>query len=181
MKVMYYIAVLPPQVLREEIRTFKTEILRKFGSGHALRSPAHITLQMPFHFEEDEESRLVNALRDLAQHQEAFDCTLEDFGHFGNRTVFIEVHPNEDLSDLRKSLQNLLRDRFNFNAKKLPQRFHPHITIANRDLEADRFDACLDTFRSRSYRRTFEIDAFALLKHRGDHWEVYREFPFREG
>lgn len=180
MKTMYYIAVLPPETIREEIKTFKTEVLRRFDSGHALRSPAHITLQMPFHYEEDEEAQLINALELLVRDEDKFSCELEGFGHFGNRTVFVEVHPNKELTSLRQRLQALLRKKFGFNSRKLPERFHPHITIANRDLAPEKFNSCRETFEGKTYRRTFGITTLALLKHKGDHWEVYREFPFRE-
>lgn len=178
MKIMYYIAVLPPEDIRNEIKTFKTEVLEGFGSGHALRSPAHITLQMPFHFEEADELQLTTALTSLAALHHNFSCTAEGFGHFGDRTIFVTVTPNPSLSTLRVNLQGMLQKTFGFGDKKLPKRFHPHITIANRDLTPEQFTACWDAFRDRTYKRKFDISRIALLKHRGDHWEVYREFPF---
>ncbi|MBL7471909.1 2'-5' RNA ligase family protein [Robertkochia sediminum] len=178
MKIMYYIAVLPPEDIRSEIKVFKEEVLQDFGSGHALRSPAHITLQMPFHFEEAQESQLITALASLAKSHHNFSCTAEGLGHFGDRTIFIAINPNTTLNNLRINLQVMLRETFGFGDKKLPQRFHPHITIANRDLTPERFPACWDAFRDRTYTRDFGITGIALLKHRGDHWEVYREFPF---
>lgn len=180
MKIMYYIAVLPPNEIREEIKVLKLEISKKFNSRHALRSPAHITLQMPFHFEEEKEEVLLHSLTLLAMGQIPFNCTLNDFNHFDQGVVFIDVIPNEKLRSLRTSLQDHLRAHYNFSEKKLSKRFHPHITIANRDLPAKRFPACWEAFKDRNYRRSFEVKAFSILKHRGDHWEVYREFPFSQ-
>lgn len=178
MKTMYYIAILPPNEIREEIKDFKLEISRNFKSSHALRSPAHITLQMPFHFEEEQEALLLNSLTQLAGDQIPFDCTIKDFDHFDRRVVFVDVLSNKELRSLRTSLQDHLREVHGFSEKKLPERFHPHITIANRDLSADRFPPCWEAFKNRKFQRSFEIKAFSILKHRGDHWEVYRDFPF---
>ncbi|THD69491.1 2'-5' RNA ligase family protein [Robertkochia marina] len=180
MKTMYYIAVLPPNEIREEIKAFKLEISKEFKSSHALRSPAHITLQMPFHFEEEQEALLLNSLTLLAGEQTSFNCSVKDFDHFDHRVVFVDVLPDKELRSLRTSLQDHLREVHSFSDKKLPERFHPHITIANRDLSADRFPDCWEAFKDRKYRRSFEVKSFSILKHRGDHWEVYRDFPFSQ-
>lgn len=180
MKVMYYIAVLPPEHIRAEIRGFKLEVSKKFNSKHALRSPAHITLQMPFHFEEEIEASLLHSLTDLAATKTPFNCTIRDFDHFDERVVFADVIPNAELRSLRFALQDHLREVHNFTEKKLPKRFHPHITIANRDLTADRFPGCWEAFKDRSYRRSFDVEAFSILKHGGDHWKVYGDFSFRQ-
>lgn len=180
MKTMYYIALLPPEAIRQEIKDLKTDILNRFGSGYALRSPAHITLQMPFHFEAEEEPQLIEALERFTRNRTGFTCDLHGFGHFEKRTLFVEVVPNDHLANLRSDLQKLLGDEFGFGPKQLPERFHPHITIANRDLSEDNFEPCWALFRNRIYQRSFVAKHIAILKHRGDHWEVYREFPFTD-
>ncbi|WP_224488465.1 2'-5' RNA ligase family protein [Robertkochia flava] len=178
MKVMYYIAILPPSTVREEIRVFKEEVRSRFQSQHALRSPAHITLQMPFHFEEMKETALIRALTALSATLTPAYCELKNFDHFGDRVIFVDVVPNPALTAYRKQLQEMLRTSFGFSDSKLPERFHPHITIANRDLTAEKFEPCMLVFKDRSYYRSFRMEGLALLKHRGDYWEVYREFPF---
>ena len=45
---LYFIALIPHTGLREEIREIKERMRDEYGAGHALKSPAHITLQMPF-------------------------------------------------------------------------------------------------------------------------------------
>lgn len=177
---MYYIAIIPPEGLAAEIREFKEEIRRDFASKHALRSPAHITLQMPFHYEEGEEQHLLSSLHGFAATLEGFECRLKNFGNFDNRVIFVDVESHPLLSSTREQLQEVLRTQFGFSEKKLPRRFHPHITIANRDLRPELFPACRDAFTGRSFEKTFPVQSFWLLKHRGDHWEPYREFPFSQ-
>lgn len=180
MKTMYYIAVLPPEDLRKEIKSFKEEVWRDHDSKHALRSPAHITLQMPFHFEEDLEEQLLKGLQALSEKFEPFDCKLKNFGHFDDRVIFIEVCNNPDLKQLRDTLQQYLGTELHFTDKQLPKRFHPHITIANRDLTRQRFPNCWEAFSQREYQRSFTAQSLYLLKHRGTHWEAYREIPFTQ-
>ena len=178
MKAMYYIAVLPPLAIREEIRGFKEEVRARFNSGHALRSPAHITLQMPFHFEEAQEPILFEKLAELAREFTPVDCILDGFGHFGNSVIYVDVLAGRELSDFRRLLQDMLRASFGFSERQLPGRFHPHITIANRDLTRENFQPCMDAFKDRKYYREFPATGYALLKHHGDHWQICREFPF---
>jgi 2'-5' RNA ligase len=180
MKVMYYIAIVPPPDLRKEIREFKIGLRDRYNAVHALRSPAHITLQMPFHFEENAEHLLEASLEGLASGHTSFSCELRDFGHFGKGVLFIEVVPNESLGNLRNKLQALLREQYHFGDRKLPERFHPHITIANRDLSPGHYNLAWAHFKELSYHKKFTAEALTLLKHGGDHWDVYREFPFRE-
>ncbi|MEZ4998345.1 MAG: hypothetical protein R2758_13095 [Bacteroidales bacterium] len=41
---LYFVALIPPVELRNEIRTLKERMRSDHSAGHALRSPAHITL-----------------------------------------------------------------------------------------------------------------------------------------
>lgn len=178
MKTMYYIAVLPPENLIHEIRTFKEVIAENYQSRHALRSPAHITLQMPFHFEENEEKRLITALNKTASSMLPFDCSLKNFGHFDQRVIYIDVTPSPELTHLRTTLQQVLKEQFGFSDSKLPKRFHPHITIANRDLTPHKFTLCWEKYAEKTYDRTFRIKALTLMKHAGDHWKIHHRSSF---
>ena len=70
----YFIALVPESPLRDEVDDFKREIKDRFGAAHALKSPAHITLQMPFHWLESEEHLLEKCLREFAARQGSLGC-----------------------------------------------------------------------------------------------------------
>ena len=59
---LYFIGILPPEDIKKKITDIKHVVARKFGSKHALNSPPHITLRMPFKWkdkkidDDDEES-----------------------------------------------------------------------------------------------------------------------------
>lgn len=71
---LYFIALVPPLELRARIEALKEEMHRRFGARHALKAPAHLTLQMPFRHSPEQEQELLAfhphitiATRDLAE------------------------------------------------------------------------------------------------------------------
>ena len=60
---LYFIAIIPHSELREKIRKIKERMKSEYGAGHALKSPAHITLQMPFKRSSEDETLISEALR----------------------------------------------------------------------------------------------------------------------
>ena len=62
---LYFIAVLPSEEIHEEITVLKHEIAEKYESKHALRSPPHITLHMPFKWKDKRFEDLVNVMKGL--------------------------------------------------------------------------------------------------------------------
>ena len=69
---LYFIALIPPPDLREAVLQLKEEMRDRFQAKHALTSPAHITLQMPFKREPAEEVDMIKALGRFAYRQSAF-------------------------------------------------------------------------------------------------------------
>ena len=51
----YFLAIIPPEKIEKEIYGLKELVADKFHSKAALRSPAHITLHMPFLWKEAKE------------------------------------------------------------------------------------------------------------------------------
>ena len=78
-KKQYFIALVPNSGIMNSVHALKTEIRDRFGAAHALKSPAHITLQMPFHKLESEEPRLITCLREFASREMPFHVTLDGF------------------------------------------------------------------------------------------------------
>ena len=52
----YFIALVPPEPLLSEIQRVKQQIFDDYGTKGALRSPGHITLHMPFSWEEEKKA-----------------------------------------------------------------------------------------------------------------------------
>lgn len=177
---LYLIALVPDPELRDGIRLLKEEMKQRFGASHALKSPAHITLQMPFRRSESFEPLLVQSLESLASQQQAFEVPLNGFDCFPPRVLFVRVGNQEGVIKLHSRLQKVLKEDLGFSEQERGFRFHPHMTIATRDLTEESFLRAWPEFAKRSFHDVFAVKSLFLLKHNGRTWDLFREFPFRK-
>lgn len=177
-KPLYFIAILPPVELRARVLELKLEMKRRFAAGHALKSPAHITLQMPFRLEEEKEGELCKMLQRFVRWQFAFEVQLCGFDCFPPRVIFLKVTDHCDFIPLRHSLKkNLIESAFIPEPEKqFP--FHPHMTIATRDLTETAFKEAWPEYAQRRFYAEFRAQSLYLLKHNGRHWDIFSEFLF---
>lgn len=175
---LYLIALLPPLALRERVRALKEEVRSRYGAGHALKSPAHITLQMPFRLDSGKEEALERLLEGFGNRQRPFSIELQGFGAFPPRVLFLKIAGHQPIAALEESLRGLLagQQALEIETSRLP--FHPHMTIATRDLTEPAFERAWVDFKDRPFEATFEAASLFLLKHVGQRWEVFREFGF---
>ncbi|MBC7694462.1 MAG: 2'-5' RNA ligase family protein [Burkholderiales bacterium] len=174
----YFIAIVPPDPLLVEIQDIKQSIFEKYQTKGALMSPGHITLHMPFSFEGDKEYKLFDCLNEF-QYNAAFPIYLNNYDCFEPRVIFINIIKNEELIELQKQLVNHVKRSLNlFNQSDDMRGFHPHITIAFRDLKKPVFYKIWEEFKNKSFERNFSCNSFCLLKHVKDKWVVYKEFSF---
>ncbi|RIV18967.1 2'-5' RNA ligase family protein [Fibrisoma montanum] len=169
---LYFIALLPPADIQREVTAFKQTALERFGSGHALRSPPHITLIPPFRRDQTDFA----PLQTLADRQVPFPVSLRDFDRFGRRVIFVNVLPSEFLSACQQQIAEFCRTTYAVEPDRRP--FHPHMTVAFRDLTQSAFPGAWAYFSAQSYDRRFTADAFALLRHTGQGWVVEQQFMF---
>ena len=174
----YFIAIVPPEPLLSKIQEIKKTISQNYNTKGALRSPGHITLHMPFNWEEEKEAKLVSCL-DAFKFDESFTITLEGFGSFEPRVVFITIKEENSLFLLQKKIvQHVKANLQLFNQSDSMRGFHPHITIAFRDLKKPIFYKIWEEYSSNSFQEKFNCQSIYLLKHVNDYWEVYKEFKF---
>jgi len=134
-KNLYFIALLPTSPIAEHALTLQKYFQDHYGSQASLRSPPHITLHMPFSWRDDREGELFDAIRTFAAGQHAFPVQLSNYGCFKPRVIFIQVKPNLALDALQKELHRFCKQKLGiFNALYKDQPYHPHLTLAFRDL-----------------------------------------------
>lgn len=179
-KRLYFIALLPPEEIREDVRQLKLEMKKRFDASHALKSPAHITLQMPFRREEEFESEIIETLQNFAVNQSPFALSLNGFDAFPPRVLFIKIEEHPPVQNLHSKLNVVLSNSLSFTEKEIKQQLHPHLTIATRDLHKAAFHAAWDEFKNREFRASFDVNSLFLLKHNGKYWDIFREFPFNK-
>jgi len=175
---MYFLALLTPQEVNSKVLEWKYYMREHFGCVVAMRSPAHITLIPPFWMSEDLEEQLKTDTQDFAEKQGSFKIELQDFDAFRPKVIFLHVKATTRLSNLRSELENDLVLREKYPLKQESRPFHPHITIANRDLLRKDFPVAFDYFRKISYTKAFEATDIALLKHLNGEWKVEKRFSF---
>lgn len=169
---LYFLAILPSHAIQQEVTAFKQTARERFGSGHALRSPPHVTLIPPFRSARTD----FTWLQPFARTQPPFSVRLQNFGRFGNRVIFVRVEPNPALSACQARLAQFCLDQFGVQPGARP--FQPHLTVAFRDLQRSVFADAWAYFAVQFYERQFTADAVTLLKHTGQGWAIEQEFSF---
>ena len=176
-KQLYFIAILPPSPILEEIDELKLYFKRQYQSKASLNSPPHITLHMPFEWKEEKEVKLTTTLNTFSKNQNSIILQLENFGCFEPRVIFINVIKNTLLDSLQKELYQVFKKELNlFNAQYRDLPFHPHVTLAFRDLKKPVFYEAWEEFREKKFEREFKADRISLLKHDGKAWLNHAEF-----
>jgi len=175
---LYFIALIPHMELREQIDILKKEMQERFNAKHALKSPAHITLQMPFRIHKNAEVSLIEILEKAATNQNTFELKLSGFDCFSPRVIFVKVVNHDPIIPVHEKLICLLRENLELGEKVLSPNIHPHMTIATRDLSPENFKLAWNEFKNKVFEGSFLCKSLFLLKHNGKQWDIYREFQF---
>jgi 2'-5' RNA ligase len=173
----YFVAIIPPAPIFDDALELKVYFREKYNSKAALNSPPHITLHMPFLWKEEKEKKLVTKLREFVSRWDPVKVCLDNFSCFSPRVIFINVTESDALDQLQKNLHRFFKrelDIFNANYKERP--YHPHLTLAFRDLRKAQYQLAWKEFAAREYKADFMADKIALLKHNGKSWDVLQEF-----
>jgi 2'-5' RNA ligase len=178
-KQLYFIALIPPSPFYEEAQLLKEHFRDRYDSKGSLNSPPHITLHMPFQWKEAKEEKLIKALSKFSSGRKSFSVSFNDFSCFAPKVISIDIKPSELLHTLQHELHRLCKTELNlFNAQYRDLPFHPHLTLAFRDLKKDQFPIAWQEFKEKKFSGEFTIDKITLLKHDGKHWKVFHDFHF---
>ena len=174
---LYFIAIIPPSPIYEDALKQKLYFKEKYNSKASLNSPPHITLHMPFRWVEKEEEELAMHIEKFADDNSPVPISLNGFASFPPRVIFINVEITQEIRRLQKNLEQYFKRKLNlFNANYKELAFHPHLTLAFRDLKKPTYIKAWEEFAVKNYQASFCANKIALLKHSGTVWEVYREY-----
>jgi 2'-5' RNA ligase len=171
MKLHAFIAIVVPAPLAASIVETRNEFSARYGTIHGIRTPPHITLVPPFYFLPEERNKILQQCRNVAENREHFEIALSGYGHFANKVIFIHVEPSSQLD----KLQSESTAEFGIGEAR---RFHPHITIAHRDLDARIFQTAWTEMENKSFRGAFKCESISMLVHRDGSWVVDCDFRF---
>lgn len=172
---MYYLAVVCPPVLDAQILQFKHWMRDRFQCVVALRSPAHITLIPPFWLANAQEPLLISTLQAFKSSMPPIQIELRDFGHFGNRVIFVQVKENPALVMLKSEIENYFHLQLPAVIQPEGRKFHPHVTIANRDVTPAAFHTAWQQFSRQRFTAAFETRTLTLLQLRQGRWHILAE------
>ena len=188
-KRLYFIGILTPSSLTERVNSIKEEFAGRFQSRHALKVPAHNTIQEPFSLGPSDEAKIKEELPGFVKKFDAFQITCKGFGAFAKRSkpvIFIHVMDNPWLGKLRNELILFLKKNAFIrdpNPTGQPQNhstnFLPHISVANRDLTKKNFRFAWPEFSTRAFDHEFLAESVHLLKHNGKIWEAIAGFTLK--
>jgi 2'-5' RNA ligase len=172
---MYFIAIVCHAEVNEKVLQFKLWIKEQFGCVVALRSPAHITLLPPFWLEEPGEKKLQQTLQSFSMNMDEVEINLQAFSHFSNRVLFINVKENPALEKIKQQTEKHFVQLFGDLIKTDGRPFHPHVTIANRDIKPSDFIKAWEHFSNKEFKETFRTRIISLLKLSPDKWNIIGE------
>jgi 2'-5' RNA ligase len=171
---LYFIALVPPKNIREEVLDFQRLAEEKFNSKVTLRSPVHLTLVPPFKASLDELKQISKKITGcLKNNHRPLATTITGFYHFSNRVIMLEVSKTIALEVLFTDIM-LAASEITYNHGYT--KFVPHITIANRDLIPEVFDKAYEYFSHIPYSRNFIADEIAIFSFDHGTWSAIKQF-----
>jgi 2'-5' RNA ligase len=177
---MYFIALVLPEGLNKKVLAYKEWMYEKHTCKVALKSPAHITLIPPFWMQTDRENLLIQSIKNITANQHSFMMQTAGFAAFKPRTLFIATVPNTDLDLLKRETEREFTNHLDPGIKKENRPFHPHITIATRDLHKASFYEAWDHLKELPFEEEWLADSISILKHNKKNWDVYHTSQFNK-
>ena len=170
-------AFLPPTEIQERVTQIKRYIAERYGSRAALKSPPHITLQPPFLWGLEQLDELEQSLREFARDRAPMAISLNGFGAFAPRVVYVCVPKTLELLEFQQALQAYCAQKLNISQNGQNRRpFAPHMTVAYRDLKPKVFKTLWPEFESQPFKAVFTVKTLTLLQHNGRQWDRLAEY-----
>ena len=172
---LYFIAIIPKRELRYKIHLLKEDFAARFNSRKALKVYPHITLKSPMKCPAEEHDNLLSWFKTSIIDETSFAIELKDFGAFHNKSnpvVFVNPVESKALRLLQKQIVSSLKSLMPQYITPVDEHFHPHMTIAYRDLSPDNFEQAWLEYRDKKFSDIFEIDAVHLLQHDTRKWNI---------
>lgn len=175
---MYFIAIVLPEELDKKVQKWKELMHEKYGCTVGLKSPAHITLIPPFWMDEEKEQQLIQDIDSISSAVSPFTISINNFSAFKPRTIFADVAVDEELRSLKTAVDTFF-SQADHKVSIDTRPFHPHITIATRDLHKKDFQEAWPMFETKRFRADWEANGLSVLRHNKASWEVVHTSKFK--
>lgn len=177
---LYFIAIIPPPEICDEINLIKEDFAIRFKSKHALKVVPHITLKSPFRFAASSHTQVLKWFQQMQLSVNPFQQELKNFGCFTSKrtpVIFITPTSNQLLLLLQKQVFTHFHNAFpQFSVTNAELHYKPHITVAYRDLLPAQFHKAWQEYASKEFSANFQVHRFHLLQHDKKRWNSISEF-----
>lgn len=173
----YFIAVVPLGDVQNDATRVKEELKEVFGLKYALKSPAHVTLKMPFSWNEAKEEDLIEMVGGFLNQKIGFSLGFDGFGRFGKRVIFIKSKPNNLLNVLQSELADYCKRELNLVKELSDFNYTPHMTVAFKDIKEKQFDEYWQFIKSKKFKGRFDVKSLSILKRVEGKWVVLSDIP----
>lgn len=177
-KSLFLVALLPDRETQTLVRQIQQALADDFGVVAALRSPPHITLIPPFAATDRDIEILKDKLWKLFREQQPVSYSINGFGHFDDHVIYVQPIQNEQVSEIQQRIAQLFRTDLHWLKTKLDGPFHPHITLAYRDMKPELFPSIWATVAQQEFVSNEMVQSVFVLRHDGQRWRVFTEIPF---
>jgi len=175
---LYFIAIIPPEPIRGKIEDIKVQFATQYKVYHALKSPPHITLIPPFRLCDDYLPKLRNLLTNCSSQLSPVNISIKNYGCFKPSVIYLKPILNDKLQAIQQQINSTFYDGFP-SLIQSNRPFHPHLTIAYRDLTPKIFDISWTKFKKRRFESEFAAEAVSLLMHDGKGWIEHLQFELK--
>jgi len=169
---LYFIAIIPENKVSNDISKEKESFSNTYHSKYALKTMPHITIIPPFKCSHLIIEQVIKRLSNINYKNSSFDIHLKDYKHFNESVIFIDVIRNNIIDELVQQLKDSLKNLIKISSG----RYHPHITIAFRDLSQSIFEEAWKKYRNKKYTASFPVNNIYLLKHIDQKWQILEKF-----
>lgn len=177
----YFIAVLPPELISIEIKSYQKEVEKDFAAVHAQKAPPHITVIPPFDCSLEKIKEFSSNLKLYFNNKSTIDIhiKLDNFQRFESRTLFVDVAKNVSFEKLCKELKMLFNQQKIMKQRIEKHYFIPHITLANKDIKKRNFKVAWLDFKNRTYERVFKLEYMSVLELKDGKWELHKTIKLK--
>lgn len=175
MEALFFIAIVPPKEIADAVTAIKQDFADRFESRKSLRVMPHITLKAPFKVFENEADSVLKWFADLEMDTAPFEIALDGFGAFDNNenpVIFVKPGISAGLTGVQKELADKLSAGFPKAMASADRHFHPHMTVAYRDLKREQFEKAWREYETKPFGAAFTAGHFHLLRHDGTKWNI---------
>ena len=170
---LYYMAVVCPEPINDEVKELKGHMNATYGSEAASKSPAHLTIVPPFRAEDELENSLKEFAEIFSMGIVPFELTLSGIGQFGERVLYLDVEESEQLHALERECMAEFEEKFPSILFGMKPEFHPHVTVATRDIPEGKIGEARQWLENTFDKKLdFEVKEIRVLKLERGYWNV---------